>query len=53
MVSEILTIVFSFFIPLVIPFVLDARNGSVLIDLVHFISYLFVYLEIMLNFAAD
>lgn len=34
-------------------FVLDNANGSVLIDLVHFIVFLFVYLEIMLNFAAD
>jgi hypothetical protein len=33
--------------------VLDTRNGPVLIYFVHFISFLFVYSEIMLNFAAE
>lgn len=31
----------------------DTWNGSVLVDFVHFISYLFVYSEIMLIFAAE
>ena len=33
--------------------VLDTADGSDLIDLVHFIVFLFVYLDFMLNFAAD
>ena len=44
---------FRFYLNFYLHFLLDTAYGSVLIDLVHFIVFLFVYLEIMLNFVAD